>query len=144
MTPGPVKTGDRVSVGVSGYISSIPKAYEQEAVLTGRPGIVSAYSSWGQVMQASGGSVKLSLEDDEYNRVVHCKTAATTCDLPQLVLKPALKTPPPGSDMMDNGGYYCFCNLYGGCEAAAKVPMHVTIDLLQKYAPPPPALLRRC
>ena len=35
--------------------------------------------------------------------------------------------------MMDNGGYYCFCNLYGGCEAAAKVPMHVTIDLLQKY-----------
>ena len=64
-----------------------------------------------------------------------------TCDLPQLVLKPALKTPPPGSDMMDNGGYYCFCNLYGGCEAAAKVPMHVTIDLLQKYAPPASLLL---
>ena len=37
--------------------------------------------------------------------------------------------------MMDNGGYYCFCNLYGGCGAAAKVPMHVTIDLLQKYVP---------
>ena len=83
MTPGPVTTGDRVSVGVSGYISSIPKAYEQEAVLTGRPGIVSAYSSWGQVMQASGGSVKLSLEDDEYNRVVHCKQRPV-CDLPQL------------------------------------------------------------
>lgn len=67
----PVPTGDRVSVGVSGYIDSIPSAFEQEAVLSGRAGIAAAYASWGQVMQANGGSVKMSLIDDEYNRVVH-------------------------------------------------------------------------
>ena len=34
--------------------------------------------------------------------------------------------------MTDNGGYYCFCQVQP-CQAASKVPMHVTIDLLQKY-----------
>lgn len=34
--------------------------------------------------------------------------------------------------MMDNGGYYCFCQV-APCEAAAKVPMHVTIDRLRAY-----------
>ena len=105
-TATPVPTGDRVSVGVSGYIDSIPAAYAQEAVLSGRGGITAAYTSWGQVMQASGGSVKMSLDEDEYNRVLHY--------------------------MMDNGGYYCFCQV-PACQAASKVPMHVTIDLLQKY-----------
>jgi len=102
----PVPTGDRVSVGVSGYIDSIPAAYEQEAVLSGRAGIAAAYASWGQIMQANGGSIKMNLVDDEYNRVVHY--------------------------MMDNGGYYCFCQV-AACEAAAKVPMHVTIDRLRAY-----------
>jgi hypothetical protein len=106
-TDTPIATGDRVSVGVSGYIDSIPVAYEQEAVLSSRGGIVAAYVNWGQVMQANGGSVKYSLDDDEYSRVLHY--------------------------MMDNGGYYCYCNGFKPCQAAAKVPMHVTIDLLQKY-----------
>jgi hypothetical protein len=57
-------------------------------------------------MQANGGSIKMNLADDEYNRVVHY--------------------------MMDNGGYYCFCQV-AACEAAAKVPMHVTIDRLRAY-----------
>ena len=105
-TDTPIPTGDRVSVGVSGYINSVPVKYEQESVLSGRVGIAHAYTSWGQVMQANGGSVKLSLEDDEYNRVLHY--------------------------MMDNGGYYCYCQI-PACQAASKVPMHITIDLLQKY-----------
>ena len=31
-----------------------------------------SYVPHPQVMQANGGSVKLSLEDDEYSRVLHC------------------------------------------------------------------------
>ena len=33
--------------------------------------------------------------------------------------------------MMDNGGYYCYCQVQP-CQAASKVPMHVTISLLQE------------
>jgi hypothetical protein len=59
-------------------------------------------------MQANGGSVKLSLEDDEYSRVLHYMT--------------------------DNGGYYCFCNVFLNClPDRTTVPMHVTISELQRY-----------
>ena len=75
----PIPTGDRVSVGVSGYIDTVPIAYEQEAVLCGRQGISASYISWGQVMQANGGSVKLSLEDDEYSSRVFAPLEFLNC-----------------------------------------------------------------
>lgn len=96
----------RTSVGISGYIDTIPSGYEQAAVLVGRPGIAASYTSWGHVLQAAGGSIKLSLEDDEYNRVIHYMT--------------------------DNGGYYCFCNVFNVCPDR-RVPMHKIIAELKQY-----------
>eukprot|EP01052_Picozoa_sp_SAG31_P012127 SAG31_NODE_701_length_12730_cov_3.008709_2_plen_306_part_00 len=77
--PGLVNASDRVAVGVSGYIDSIPVGYEQEAVLAGRPGITDSYTAWGAVMQANGGSVKYSLEDDVYSRQLHYMTDNGGC-----------------------------------------------------------------
>ena len=102
-TPGAVR---RISVGISGYINHIPEGYEQQAVLVGRHGINAAYSAWGQALQAQGGAVRLSLEEDLYSRQLHYMT--------------------------DNGAYYCFCNRFVS-NKPWDVPMYKTIQALQHY-----------
>ena len=82
-------------------------------MLVGRKGIAAAYYGWGQMMQANGGTRRLTLDDDEYNRQLHYMT--------------------------DNGAYYCFCNRFNSNKDPNDpskhydVPMHITMKALQRY-----------
>ena len=140
----PTPTGDRVSVGISGYIDTIPHSYEQEAVLSGRQGISAAYTIWGQVMQANGGSVKLSLEDDEYNSQARPPISMSSVASRHIYTPILLATDTRirilhscGIGTLYDGqrGYYCFCQVQP-CQAASKVPMHVTINLSSNITSP--------